>query len=212
MEFLDLTSTLQELKALGVTQRADGRLVRLELHPKDEDEHPVQRLLIGAPATPGTPGTPATPGSPATPGTPGSNGLRIISAPRDSLPDFIDNILHRCHLAEVVLIPVGTWGAIVNLAAFDLAADDAWLEVDAEASLHQNTRNPLSVGSRDLHLAPVLTRSLLANADSDEHDLTIAATGMPLLLEFSGKHGRLLIWSNNPLLTDKIARCAPCPG
>lgn len=132
---------------------------------------------------------------------------RHIQAERERLPELTEGLIHSNHITEVVLIPVASWKAIIDLVAFDLATDESWLEIDAEASLHQNSHDPLFVGGRDLHLVRAILTSLLANGESPDADLAILAVGSPMIFEFRCE-GALKVICPNVAIADEMTSTA----
>lgn len=169
MEFFDYNRACQELKGIGIVPEPVGEAVRFNLAKVPRVSPEVHAIVI-------------------------SDGSEIADAPegaerrtvgRDRLPQLAEDLVHVVHLDEVLLIPVRKWGGVVNLVAFDLAEDESWLSIDAEASLHQNGRDPLQLGPPDMPLVSAMCKSLLEHGEGDEEaDLTIVATGAPLVIEF----------------------------
>jgi len=187
VEFLDYSPTFQALKSWGVAERPDGDITRFTLEPIPKVAPQIHTLIIGEDESEA------------------KDGAVFIKAEPSRLPDMVEGVIHLSHLNEVVLVPVATWGAIVNITAFDLATDESWLEIDAEASLHQNRRDPLAVDSRDMHILPAMTRALLEHADSPSEDLAIIATGASLVMEVVGRKKLLRIWSTNDMLRERLS-------
>src|SRR5690606_23716183 len=110
-----------------------------------------------------------------------------ISDPAECLPQLVEDLLHKHKVNEALVIPVGYWRAVCDLLAIELATDTSWQDIDAEASLHLNTRDPLLITPRDFHIIPVMLRALLRSTPDDtsgEHDLTFVAAGVGMVLEF----------------------------
>lgn len=102
---------------------------------------------------------------------------RALEAPAEKLPRLCDEVFHALNITEVALVPNGTWRDVLDLTAFDLATVERWLDIDAEASLHQNSRDPLFV-SRDEHeTLETMVRSLLTNAESRKQSISVLASG-----------------------------------
>lgn len=183
MEFLEYNQALKELRAIGVVERADGELRRFGLDlPNDSDV----TTLVFAPEQPGD-----------------LNGARFVKMDTDKLPEFVERVCHANHIPEVMVIPAGIWRKIIDLIAFDLAADSAWLEIDAEASLHQNGRDPLLVNSADMHVIRAMTSALIEHADDAEDDVTVAPTQAPMIFEFRCK-GELEVVCPSAAIADEI--------
>lgn len=101
----------------------------------------------------------------------------------DRVASALEAVLHKLHLAPLHLIPVGRWREIFDAVSFELAAHDRWQEIDAQASLEQNSRDPLRCEARDLHMLREVVRALLANGEGGAAQaLTIVATGQLLVV------------------------------
>ncbi|TVQ33983.1 MAG: hypothetical protein EA376_00945 [Phycisphaeraceae bacterium] len=174
------------MKSWGVVERPDGDIMRFALEATPKVAPQIYRLVVGPDASEAT------------------DGETHIEVDPARLPEFVEGAIHLTHLNEVVLVPVTTWGAIVNITAYDLATDDSWLEIDAEASLHQNRRDPLAVDSRDMHILTAMTKALMEHADSPNEDLAILATGASLVMELMGRTKTLRIWSANDMLRERL--------
>ncbi len=102
---------------------------------------------------------------------------RTLEVATDLLPRLCDEVFHALNINEVALVPFTQWRAVLDLTAFDMANVERWLDIDAEASLHQNSRDPLFV-SRDEHeTLETMVRSLLTNAEKIEQSIAVIASG-----------------------------------
>lgn len=189
VEFLEYAQTVRELGAMGIASRQEGDLMRFEVRSKPQVAPEVRRLVIGPADELGD--------------TP--EDTRRFEVDRVRIPGMAERLLHKIHITEAVLLPVGTWGAVVNAVVFDLATDESWLEIDAEASLHQNGRDPLLVSARDMHILRAMIEALMKNGEGRNQDLAIAAVGAPLLIEVRHE-GVLHIWCGSPAIADELAK------
>ncbi|MFG0257947.1 MAG: hypothetical protein ACF8GE_08615 [Phycisphaerales bacterium JB043] len=114
---------------------------------------------------------------------PAQDCTRTHHIERERLPEFCEDMLHSLKLDEAMLIPHHTWGTIVNIAAFDLVDNDAWLQIDAEASLHQNKRDPLEIGPPDFSFIPCLYASLLEHGEDEAADVSLLTLGAPIIVD-----------------------------
>jgi hypothetical protein len=107
----------------------------------------------------------------------GENANHSLPAPVEHLPRLCDEVFHCLNINEVAMIPRKSWREVLDLTAFDLATVERWLDIDAEASLHQNSRDPLFV-SRDEHeTLETMVRSLLTNAEGIMQSISVLASG-----------------------------------
>lgn len=168
MEFLPYNETLQSLAEQGVYAQARGDLVRFALRAEKNSTNPVgqvQQIQLGPDAHRA------------------SSVTRSITLPVDQLGRAVEELVHGAHMAMPVMIPVGQWRDVFDLVAFELAGDEVWDEVDAEAALHQHTRDPLGLHQKQRHVLSKIVDALLATASEEKHDLTIAALDTPVLIE-----------------------------
>lgn len=193
MEFVRFDSACDELKHFGVApiadDESDGSVLRFAMRSVPKVTPRVLSVVVRAEDVPDDANS--------------DDGAVVVRTSRDRLPEIAESALHMMHLDEVMLIPTGTWGDIINLVAFDLATDEVWLSIDAEASLHQTRRDPLVLGAAEMSLVATMGTSLLKNGEDDRTNLTIAATGAPLLLEFSCK-GVLRVWCAHEEVRDHL--------
>lgn len=101
----------------------------------------------------------------------------------DALGAVAETVLHRLHVDEVLVFPSGVWRDVLDIAAFDLARDPSWLEIDAEATMHQNSRDPLLVPPAARHLVRTLIHSVMTSGSSPDQDVVLAAVTAPLVIQ-----------------------------
>jgi len=106
-----------------------------------------------------------------------------FSKSKEAIPAILDHVIGKLHLSEVLVTPVGLWKQILDTVAFDLAADEDWLEIDAMSALHLNTRNALAVPRAETRVLVDMMASLLKNAGGPQHDLIITSESSPVLFE-----------------------------
>lgn len=129
---------------------------------------------------------------------------RRFDASRERLPALLESLFHKAHVSDVAIIPAGKWRDLLNVALYELAKDEAWLEIDAEASLHQNGRDPLLLEPGDHHVLARLAGALLESEDAADGDFTAVALGSPMLVEFRQK-GAVVAWCASAAIADEIA-------
>lgn len=188
MEFLDYKKAAKELSELGVIERPDGDLMRLAL---DDDVESISEpaLLTVGPTRP-------------------EDSPRHIECERAKLGEIIAAFAHSTRTPETLVIPASTWRTIIDLVAYELASDEAWLEVDAEASLHQNGRDPLSLLPPDLHLLETLAGAMAKTIEAageakPTEDIYIVTMGVPVIFCLSHT-GVLRIQCPAPAIADQI--------
>ena len=169
MEFLPYAQVVRALEQHGVYEQASGGLVRFGLRP-GAGKHAGSACVVEF-----SPGASALADGPAP--------LRCVAVPAEGLADKAEALVARAHLGEIALIPTSRWRGFLDLAAFELAEDEGWLEVDAEASLHQNGRDPLVLLPSSRHVVGTVARALFKVASSAEHDLTIVGMEAPIVIE-----------------------------
>lgn len=160
VEFLSYDKILASLARLGVVEVADGELLHFTL-----DGSEAVRVAI------------APKGSPV-----GAGVEHVFGCPLDRIGEKAEQVLHRLHIGDVAIVPAPRWRDVLDLVVFDLAKDEVWLEVDTDATLHQNVRDPLVVPPKHRHIIRTLVSSLMANGESPSHDVTIAGLESPFLM------------------------------
>lgn len=166
MEFLPYAHVRRALLELGVTERIEGDRLCFALREGEGRNGAKPRSVVFDPR--------------------GVAGEGRVPMERERLGRCAERLLHRAHVNEFAMMPAARWRPILDAIAFDLASNDAWLEVDADASLHQNTREPLVMAARNHGLVRAVIDSLIRNADGEEFDLSIVALDTPLVLEWRG--------------------------
>ena len=161
MEFLVYADALPAIEKLGIRTEEHDEMAHFTI----ADEN-ASTISIGPDSTTSDPAHPN------------------LDAASDDLPRMCDQAFHALNINEVILVPRTSWKKVLELTAFDLATVEKWLDIDAEASLHQNTRDPLFV-SRDEHeILETMVRSLLTNAETASQSIAVLASGRtPLLVD-----------------------------
>lgn len=190
VEFIDYNEFLKSLKPLGVVSEASGDAVRFYLDDANAPGLEPRVIVFGAADADSDP-----------------KDARVIEKSSDALPALMDSIIHKEHLTDVALCPAHQWGPIVDLIAFELATDEHWNDIDAEAALHVRTRNPLVLDSPDLRLVEKIANSVLEGGEPGSHDFSVMAMATPLLMTLE-QRGRLVVWCGNPAMADVIASLA----
>lgn len=166
MEFLPAEQVRRTLEEHGVAEHAEGDRVRLVLRHVGGRASGGRRVVHMGPDNNGA-----------------SAGEEFVRVGADRLPEAVERILHKAQVNDFVLMPVEKWGPVLDLLAFDLTSEACWLEVDADASLHKNTRDPLGMTSKHRRLVRLIARSLFSRSPGPECDVVIAALDAPFLLE-----------------------------
>lgn len=112
-------------------------------------------------------------------------GAQVIPMTAEALPEAVEGVIHKLHLNEVLLIPIGKWRNVFDAVAFSLATNEEWQEFEATASLKLNSRDPLACEPGDFHAVEALAQAILSDAERADQGILIAATGAPVLAEIS---------------------------
>jgi len=136
--------------------------------------------------------------------TPPIKGSTIVHVERERLPEVVGHLIHRLHLPQVLLIPVGKWRKVFDAVAFSLAGNEDWQEVDTMATVELNTRDPLLCGPADFHTIEALVRALMNDASEPDQGIAMTCTTTPLLVEIL-PDGAVRISIGNPVLADEVA-------
>lgn len=121
----------------------------------------------------------------------------------ERLPEALDLLLHKLHLAPVLALPRTRWREVFDAVTFSLAENTAWQEVEGEATVILNTRDPLLFSGGDLKVLRAMLAALLADGQREEEAVTIVPLSGRVLAEISpGPAARLEISSK--ALADSI--------
>lgn len=123
----------------------------------------------------------------------------VLEIPRDRAGEVLEHILHKLHVAPLLILPIGRWRAVFDVVTPALADNEQWVAIDSEATVELNTRDPLMCDLRDLHLLRALVDTVLAHAETLEQGISIAAIKAPLLVEIEPAGGVLLTIGNESL-------------
>ena len=189
MEFVALAEIWTELKGRGIVEEPRGS--GDSLLTLDAAKHPVV-LDLG-------------------PERPGPGVAFAVPTPPDKSAAVLEAVLHKLRLAPLYLVPVTRWRNILDVVAFGLAGNEAWQEVDSQASVELNSRDALVCEMRDLHTLRELVRVLLQDGDHAEDGLSqalaIVATGQPLVAHVTpGRPVRLVV--GNSLVAEQARDAA----
>ena len=164
MEFVQYQELLPGLQEQGIVEAADADgLIRLEMEPGPRLK--ILHLRDRASRVPPYP------------------DAAVVECSKEHVADLVRQIIDKIHLTEVLVIPVGTWRDLVDCVAYDLAADEDWIEIDAVAALHQNTRNALAITRGETRVLVDMVRALLKSGASPRQDFSITSDASPLLIE-----------------------------
>lgn len=108
-----------------------------------------------------------------------------LPIPPERLPEAIDLVLHKLHLAPVVVLPRTRWRPVLDAVTFSLADNAAWQEVESEAMVVLNTRDPLLCGAADLKTLRAMLTALVADGQREEESLAIVPVCGRILVEVS---------------------------
>lgn len=184
VEFLAYKSAAPMLTKQGIVEHQEGDLLRFSVNDK---KGVTRRMVIGAPDELES----------------GDDAIRKIDAPKERLPEIAEGIVHRLHFQEAALIPVSRWQDVLDVAAFDLATDERWLDIDAEAAMHQKGRDPLLILPDDRHLIATIVKAIMTNGESARHDLTLTSFDAPFLMRVRYE-GALSVWCANDAVADMV--------
>ena len=184
MEFVDHGETIEALKEQGLREVPDGEdLFGLALDDSDNVVH----LHLSYSESGCTP----------------HEGADVVQIEKDQLPDAVEHLLHKLHLSQVLLIPVGKWRKVFDAVAFSLADNEEWQAVDTAATVVLNTRDPLLAEPGDFHTINALIRALLNDAEDSDQGLMITTTTAPLMIEIV-PDGAVRVSIGDPVLADEV--------
>ncbi len=130
-------------------------------------------------------------------------GARVVPLAKDQIPAVLEHIIHRLHLDQILLIPVGKWRRVFDCVAFSLAENESWQEFDASATVELNRRDPLLCTPADYSTVRALLDALVNDAEEQSQGLMVTATAAPMLLEFV-PGGAMRISLGNQAIADEV--------
>jgi hypothetical protein len=190
VEFAGFDEVWPALKARGVieTRGADG----LACFALDAVRQPV-RLWLGDSPRPKA----------KRPRGSAGDGDERVPCPPDRLAATLEAVLHHLHVHPVHVVPRTSWRAVFDVVSFGLAAHTRWQEIESQASVELNTRDPLVCAQGDLHTLRELVRVLLADGsegdDAAAQGLVVIATGQPLVAKVEPHRPAELLLGGEPL-------------
>ncbi|MCZ6542186.1 MAG: hypothetical protein O6768_00815 [Planctomycetota bacterium] len=131
-------------------------------------------------------------------------GASVVAVAKDRLPGFVEHIIHKLHLNQVILIPIAKWRKVFDAVAFSMAENEDWQAVDTAATVELNTRDPLLCDPGDFHTLNALIKVLISDADSPDQGLMITTTAAPVVVELV-PDGAVRISIGDPVLADEVA-------
>ncbi|MCH8342841.1 MAG: hypothetical protein IH983_02520 [Planctomycetes bacterium] len=131
-------------------------------------------------------------------------GATVVAVAKDRLPGVVEQIIHKLHLNQVILIPIAKWRKVFDAVAFSMAENEDWQAVDTAATVELNTRDPLLCDPGDFHTVNALIKVLISDADSPDQGLMITTTAAPVVVELV-PDGAVRISIGDPVLADEVA-------
>ena len=184
MEFVDHDETIETLKEQGLREVPDGE-DRIGWALEESDNVVHLHLAFGE--------------SVCAP----HEGADVVQVEKEQLPDAVEHLLHKLHLSQVLLIPVGKWRKVFDAVAFSLADNQEWQAVDTAATVVLNTRDPLLAEPVDFHTINALIRALLNDAEDPDQGLMITTTTAPLMIEIV-PDSAIRVSIGDPVLADEV--------
>ncbi|MEM8836091.1 MAG: hypothetical protein AAGD00_09755 [Planctomycetota bacterium] len=159
MEFLAYSELVESLNSYGVVESPAGDVMRFDVKADEDKALEPARVLIRVAGVEKPEGLPET------------LGEKEIDAER--FAGMVEELCHITHVGDLAIVPAKTWGSILDVAAFDLASDETWLEVDAEVSLHQNRRDPLALTPESREIVTTITKALREHGEGEAQDMSV---------------------------------------
>ena len=123
----------------------------------------------------------------------------VLEISREKAGEVLEHILHKLHVAPLLILPIGKWRPVFDLVTPALTDNDQWISIDSEASIKMNTRDPLVCEPRDLHLLRAVVEAILRDGEEMAQGISIAAIQAPVLVEVEPAGGILLTIGNEGL-------------
>lgn len=102
---------------------------------------------------------------------------------RAVLATSIEAIIHKLHLTQANVIPVGHWRELFEAVAEPMAANEKWRAIDSAATVELNTRDALVFLPADFHILRDLALAVLTAGSAPRHGIAICSAGSPMVIE-----------------------------
>lgn len=102
---------------------------------------------------------------------------------RAVLATSIEAIIHKLHLTQANVIPVGHWRELFEAVAEPMAANEKWRAIDSAATVELNTRDALVFRPADFHILRDLALAVLTAGSTPRHGIAICSSGSPMVIE-----------------------------
>lgn len=105
-----------------------------------------------------------------------------LEIPRERAADALEALVHKLHLAPLLIFPIGKWRNVIDSISFELAGNENWQEMDSASIVALNSQDPLMCEPQDLHLVHDILATILKVGENPLQGVTLAALGKPLLI------------------------------
>lgn len=107
----------------------------------------------------------------------------MLRLTRAGLATSIEAIIHKLHLTQAHVIPVGHWRELFEAVAEPMAANAKWRAIDSAATVELNTRDALVFAPADFHSLRELALAVLTAGSMPRHGISICSRGSPMVIE-----------------------------
>lgn len=107
----------------------------------------------------------------------------LLRLERPRIATAIEAIIHKLHLTQVHVIPVGHWRELFEAVAVPMASSAKWGATDSAATVELNTRDALLFLPADFHTLRELVLAVLTAGTSPRHGIALCSSGSPLVIE-----------------------------
>ncbi|MSR69288.1 MAG: hypothetical protein EXS17_02955 [Phycisphaerales bacterium] len=164
MEFVSFAEIWPSLRTSGVEEvkRSDQEL-RLSLAESSQSSS-IELAAIDHPTAPALPAD-------------------LIQFDRKRLAELVEGIVHKLHLTEVSVIPIGHWRQLFEAVAQGMGSIEKWRAIDSAAIVELNTRDALTFAPADFQILRQLVYCVLTAGSETVHGIALVTTGSALLIE-----------------------------
>lgn len=113
--------------------------------------------------------------------TPDADSI-ALEIPKTRAADALEAILHKLHLAPVLLFPIGRWRHVFDAIAFELTENETWQDLHSTAIIELNTHDPLLCEPGDMHTVHDVLVAVLSKSETAKQGVVVAAIGKPFLI------------------------------
>ncbi len=122
---------------------------------------------------------------------------------RARMAELVEALVHKLHLQEVLVFPVGKWRQVFDAVSERMAKHELWAAIDGSASVELNRRDPIVFEQGDHHVLRALVQCVLESGGDNAQGIGVATPGAAIVLDVVPA-GELSIFCGTPALEKQV--------